>query len=77
MKDSYKTLRELGVLLDISFSNETPKLLMQTFTLPMQDRPTLFLEIICRKGSTGFGSKSIKTLFEAVEKLQQDRKVSD
>jgi 4-hydroxyphenylpyruvate dioxygenase len=80
MKDSYKTLKDLGILLDVSYKNQAtgnkqPALLMQTFTLPMQDRPTFFLEIISRKGSSGFGRKTIKALFEAVERLQEQRKV--
>jgi len=50
-----------------------PKLIMQTFSAPIFDRPTFFFEIICRKGSTGFGSRTIQALFKAVERLQQQR----
>ena len=77
MKDSYNTLRDLGILLDISnksqHNKEHPAFLMQTFTLPAQDRPTFFMEVICRKGSTGFGRRTIKALFEAVEAWQKER----
>lgn len=78
MKDSYNTLKDLGILLDISFkaqTNKQPTFLMQTFTLPLQDRPTFFLEIISRRGSTGFGKRTIKALFEAIEQLQERRKL--
>ncbi len=79
MKDSYKTLKDLGILLDVSNKTQgnakQSALLMQTFTLPMQDRPTFFLEIICRKGSNGFGRRTIKALFEAVERLQLQRQL--
>jgi 4-hydroxyphenylpyruvate dioxygenase len=47
--------------------------LMQTFTRPMQGRPTVFIEAIQRKGARGFGSGNIKALFEAVECDQAKR----
>lgn len=70
-------LEELGILLDVSKRDRNsgpPSLLLQTFTAPIQDRPTLFLEVISRHGSTGFGKKTIKALFEAVERLQDKRR---
>jgi 4-hydroxyphenylpyruvate dioxygenase len=47
--------------------------LMQTFTRPVQGRPTVFMEAIQRKGARGFGSGNIKALFEAVERDQAKR----
>jgi len=48
--------------------------LLQTFTTPLQDRPTFFLEFISRVGSSGFGRRSIQALFEAVERQQQKQR---
>jgi 4-hydroxyphenylpyruvate dioxygenase len=62
-------LRELakrGVLVD----RDEEGYLLQIFSQPMQDRPTLFLEIIQRKGSRGFGKGNFKALFEAIEREQ-------
>jgi 4-hydroxyphenylpyruvate dioxygenase len=47
--------------------------LLQIFSQPLQDRPTLFLEIIQRKGSRGFGKGNFKALFEAIEREQERR----
>jgi 4-hydroxyphenylpyruvate dioxygenase len=47
--------------------------LLQIFSQPLQDRPTLFLEIIQRKGSRGFGKGNFKALFEAIEREQARR----
>lgn len=47
--------------------------LLQIFTKPMQDRPTLFLEIIQRHGHNGFGAGNFRTLFLAVEMEQEKR----
>jgi len=47
--------------------------LLQIFTKPVEDRPTLFLEIIQRKNHTGFGIGNFKALFEAIERDQNDR----
>jgi 4-hydroxyphenylpyruvate dioxygenase len=57
-------LRKLGVLVD----RDARGLLFQIFTKPIGSRPTLFLEVIERRGSHGFGSGNIKALFEAVER---------
>jgi 4-hydroxyphenylpyruvate dioxygenase len=46
---------------------------LQTFTRPMEDRPTLFFEIIQRRGARGFGVGNFKALFEAIE-LEQARR---
>jgi len=80
MKESQEKLQELGILMDISFKKaspvKSPNFLFQTFTVPLQDRPTFFFEIISRKGSSGFGDRTIKALFEAIERLQDKRTVS-
>lgn len=47
--------------------------LLQVFTKPLQDRPTLFFEIICRRGSQSFGKGNFKALFESLELEQQRR----
>jgi 4-hydroxyphenylpyruvate dioxygenase len=62
-------IRELGILVD----RDEHGYLLQTFTEPMQDRPTLFFEIIQRQGARGFGAGNFKALFEAIE-LEQGRR---
>ena len=47
--------------------------MLQIFTRPVEDRPTLFFEIIQRKGSRSFGKGNFKALFEAIEREQQAR----
>ena len=47
--------------------------LLQLFTKPVQDRPTLFIEIIQRKGCQGFGKGNFMALFKSIEKEQQRR----
>jgi 4-hydroxyphenylpyruvate dioxygenase len=59
-------LRRLGILAD----RDDEGYLLQIFTRPIQDRPTLFPEIIQRKGSRGFGKGTFKALFEATEREQ-------
>jgi 4-hydroxyphenylpyruvate dioxygenase len=59
-------LAELGVLVD----RDEEGYLLQIFTKPVQDRPTLFFEIIERHGSQGFGAGNFKALFEALEREQ-------
>jgi 4-hydroxyphenylpyruvate dioxygenase len=44
--------------------------LLQLFTRPVEDRPTLFFELIQRKGSKGFGKGNFRALFEAIEREQ-------
>eukprot|EP01114_Cavostelium_apophysatum_P004323 TRINITY_DN1452_c0_g1_i1.p1 TRINITY_DN1452_c0_g1~~TRINITY_DN1452_c0_g1_i1.p1 ORF type:complete len:410 (+),score=89.01 TRINITY_DN1452_c0_g1_i1:160-1389(+) len=75
-------LQELGILMDISHKkasqgSSTPNFMLQTFTVPLQDRPTFFFEIILRKGSRGFGDRTIKALFEAIERLQAKRTATE
>lgn len=62
-------LAELGVLVD----RDDEGYLLQIFTKPVVDRPTLFYEIIQRKGARGFGKGNFKALFEAIEKEQEKR----
>jgi 4-hydroxyphenylpyruvate dioxygenase len=62
-------LAALGILVD----REAGGYLLQIFTKPVQDRPTLFFEIIQRKGATGFGKGNFKALFEAIENEQARR----
>jgi 4-hydroxyphenylpyruvate dioxygenase len=62
-------IRDLGILVDC----DQEGYLLQIFTKPVQDRPTLFYEIIQRKGSRGFGKGNFKALFEAIEAEQARR----
>jgi len=64
-----KRVQDLGILID----RDDQGYLLQLFTRPMQDRPTLFYEIICRRGSQSFGKGNFKALFEALE-LEQERR---
>jgi len=62
-------LEELGILVD----RDNEGYMLQIFTRPVEDRPTLFFEIIQRKGSRSFGKGNFKALFEAIEREQQLR----
>lgn len=62
-------LAELGILVD----NDDEGYLLQIFSKPVVDRPTLFYEIIQRKGARGFGAGNFKALFEAIEREQDLR----
>ncbi|RPI47495.1 MAG: 4-hydroxyphenylpyruvate dioxygenase, partial [Acidobacteria bacterium] len=62
-------LAELGILAD----RDDEGYLLQIFTQPVQDRPTLFFEVIERHGSRGFGEGNFKSLFEAIEREQARR----
>ena len=62
-------LAELGILVD----RDQEGYLLQIFTQPVQDRPTLFFEVIERHGSQGFGEGNFKSLFEAIEREQARR----
>ena len=62
-------LRELGILAD----RDEDGYLLQIFTQPVQDRPTVFFELIERHGSLGFGKGNFKALFEAIEREQERR----
>jgi 4-hydroxyphenylpyruvate dioxygenase len=62
-------LERLGILVD----RDDEGYMLQIFTRPVEDRPTLFFEIIQRKGSRSFGKGNFKALFEAIEREQQAR----
>ncbi len=62
-------LQELGILVDC----DEEGYLLQLFTKPVEDRPTLFFEIIQRKGAQSFGAGNFKALFESIEKEQAKR----
>ena len=62
-------LADLGILVD----RDDEGYLLQIFTKPVVDRPTLFYEIIQRKGARGFGKGNFKALFEAIEREQELR----
>ena len=59
-------LREFGILVD----RDDEGYLLQIFTKPVQDRPTLFFEIIQRKGARSFGKGNFQALFESIEREQ-------
>jgi 4-hydroxyphenylpyruvate dioxygenase len=62
-------LERLGILVD----RDNEGYMLQIFTRPVEDRPTLFFEIIQRKGSRSFGKGNFKALFEAIEREQDER----
>ena len=62
-------LKELGILID----RDDEGYLLQLFTKPVVDRPTMFFEIIQRKGAKSFGKGNFKALFEAIEREQESR----
>ena len=66
MKEDIKKLQELSILVDA----DEEGYLLQIFTKPVEDRPTLFYEIIQRMGAKGFGAGNFKALFESIEREQ-------
>ena len=62
-------LKELGILID----RDDEGYLLQLFTKPVLDRPTMFFEIIQRKGAQSFGKGNFKALFESIEREQERR----
>lgn len=64
--EDLRPLKELGILID----RDDEGYLLQIFTKPVEDRPTLFFEIIQRKGAKSFGKGNFKALFEAIEREQ-------
>jgi 4-hydroxyphenylpyruvate dioxygenase len=62
-------LKELGILVD----RDDEGYLLQIFTRPIEPRPTMFFEIIQRKGAQSFGKGNFKALFEAIELEQELR----
>lgn len=67
--EEIEKLRELNILVD----RDDEGYLLQIFTKPIVDRPTLFIEIIQRKGARGFGEGNFKALFESIEREQAKR----
>jgi 4-hydroxyphenylpyruvate dioxygenase len=66
LQEDLKTLQSLGIMVDA----DEEGYLLQIFTKPVQDRPTLFFEIIQRMGARGFGAGNFKALFESIEREQ-------
>jgi 4-hydroxyphenylpyruvate dioxygenase len=67
--ENLEPLRELGILVD----RDEEGYLLQIFTKPVEPRPTVFFEIIQRKGAKSFGKGNFKALFEAIEREQELR----
>jgi 4-hydroxyphenylpyruvate dioxygenase len=67
--EDLEPLKELGILID----RDDEGYLLQIFSKPVEDRPTLFFEIIQRKGAKSFGKGNFKALFEAIEREQAER----
>lgn len=68
-KEDLAVLEKLGILIDA----DEEGYLLQIFTKPVEDRPTLFFEIIQRMGAKGFGAGNFKALFESIEREQELR----
>ena len=69
MKEDIKELQKLSIMIDA----DEEGYLLQIFTKPVEDRPTLFFEIIQRMGAKGFGAGNFKALFESIEREQEKR----
>jgi 4-hydroxyphenylpyruvate dioxygenase len=69
IKEDRDKVKDLRILVD----RDDEGYLLQIFTKPLQDRPTLFFEIICRRGSRSFGKGNFKALFESLE-IEQERR---
>ena len=69
MKEDISEIQELAILVDA----DEEGYLLQIFTKPVEDRPTLFFEIIQRMGARGFGAGNFKALFESIEREQANR----
>jgi 4-hydroxyphenylpyruvate dioxygenase len=69
INEDWDAIRELGILVD----KDDEGYLLQIFSRPLQDRPTMFIEVIERHGAQGFGKGNFKALFEALE-LEQARR---
>ena len=67
--EDLESLKKLGVLID----RDEEGYLLQIFTKPVLDRPTMFFEVIQRCGATSFGKVNFQALFEAIEKEQESR----
>jgi 4-hydroxyphenylpyruvate dioxygenase len=69
LKEDIETLKGLGIMIDA----DEEGYLLQIFTKPLEDRPTMFFEIIQRMGAKGFGAGNFKALFESIEREQEKR----
>jgi 4-hydroxyphenylpyruvate dioxygenase len=69
IKEEIETLKSLNILVD----RDDEGYLLQIFTKPVEDRPTLFYEIIQRRGAKSFGKGNFKALFESIEREQELR----
>ena len=69
IEEDLEDLRKLGILID----RDDEGYLLQIFTKPVGDRPTMFFEVIERHGARGFGEGNFKALFEAIEREQERR----
>ena len=69
IKEEIEELKKLNILVD----RDEEGYLLQIFTKPVQDRPTVFYEIIQREGAKSFGKGNFKALFEAIEREQELR----
>lgn len=69
IEEDMKRLKSLGIMVD----RDEEGYLLQIFTKPVEDRPTLFFEIIQRKGAKSFGKGNFKALFESIEEEQRKR----
>jgi 4-hydroxyphenylpyruvate dioxygenase len=69
IEEDLEDLRKLGILVD----RDDEGYLLQIFTKPVGDRPTMFFEVIERHGARGFGEGNFKALFEAIEREQERR----
>jgi 4-hydroxyphenylpyruvate dioxygenase len=69
VEESLAELKSLGILVD----RDDEGYLLQIFSKPVEDRPTVFFEVIQRKGSRGFGKGNFKALFESIEMEQARR----
>jgi 4-hydroxyphenylpyruvate dioxygenase len=69
ISEDMNTLKSLGIMVD----RDEEGYLLQIFTKPVEDRPTLFFEIIQRKGAKSFGKGNFQALFESIEAEQERR----
>jgi 4-hydroxyphenylpyruvate dioxygenase len=69
IKEDREEIRKHGILVD----KDDEGYLLQLFTHPVEDRPTLFFEVIQRRGAKGFGKGNFQALFESIERAQESR----
>jgi 4-hydroxyphenylpyruvate dioxygenase len=69
LQEDFDTIQKLNILIDFDEGGY----LLQLFTKPLMDRPTVFIEIIQRNDFDGFGAGNFKSLFEAIEREQAER----